>query len=121
MQRITIFKVYYFMRLCWQSYNSQSLQRLEVERAVLGIPFSLSFRLNKIRLYVLRSAHVQNKAAECLESCIWLGRGQSFCFLSVIGFLESHLNFNEGTLLHKLICYLEFSRFISFKLFFFLY
>jgi hypothetical protein len=112
------FNVGYLTKLYWQSFNSQSLQRLEVESLLLGMPVSLFIGFNKQRVYVLRSAHAQNKAAECLESCIWLGRRQSICLFSVIRFLEAHLIYNEGTLFYKLGCRLEFNRFGCLKLFF---
>jgi hypothetical protein len=111
-------KVGYLTKFYWQSYHCRSLQRLEIESCMLGLPFSISLGFKKQRVYVLRSAHAHNKAAECLESCIWLGCRQPFCLFSVILFLESHLLYNEGTLFHKLVCYLEFSSFSCFKLFF---
>jgi hypothetical protein len=112
------FKVCYLVKLCWQSYSSYGLQRLEVERSLLGIPFSFSFNFKKLRIYVLRSAHAQNKSAECLESCIWVGKSQFFCLSSVYFYLESHLLFNEGSLFYKLICFLGFFSFNRFELFF---
>jgi hypothetical protein len=111
-------KVGYLAKFYWESYNSGSLQRLEVEGCMLGIPFSIPLGFKKQRIYVLRSSHAHNKAAECLESCIWLGSRQPFCLFSVILFLESHLLYNEGTLFYKLVCYLKFSSFSCFKLFF---
>lgn len=113
------FKVGYLIKLYWQSYGFRRLQRLVVESCLLGMPFSISSGFTKHRLYVLRSSHAHNKSAECLESCLWLGRRQFFCVFSVIRFLESHLLYNEGTLFHKLVCYLEVTRFSCFKLFFF--
>ena len=111
-------KAGYFIKLFWKSYQCKTLQRLEVEGSLLGIPFSLPIKFNKKRVYVLRSSHAQNKAAECLEQCIWLGCRQPFWFFSVIFFLKSHLFFNEGTLFSKLVCSFEFSRFSCFKLLF---
>ena len=118
MAKVVRFKVYYLVKFYWQSYSCQSLQRLEVERVLLGFPFSMSFRLNNLRVYVLRSAHAQNKAAECLESCVWVGKSQFFCLSAITNFLESHLTYNEGTLLHKVVCSFEFNGFRCFKLFF---
>jgi uncharacterized SAM-binding protein YcdF (DUF218 family) len=115
---ITKPKAVYLTKFYWRSYDSHRLRRLVVESCLLGMPFFLFTGFNQHRLYVLRSSHAHNKSAECLEACVWLGRGSFICLFSAIRFFESHLFYNEGVLFYKLICYLEVRSFSSFKVFF---
>ena len=116
---ITKFNVNYLIKLHWQSYRCRSLKLLEVGACLLGTPFSIPISLKKLRVYILKSAHAQNTSAECLESHTWVGKSQSFFLSSAARFLNSCLLQNEGVAFRKLACCLEFSRFRSFKLFFY--